>query len=279
MSTLKPPADFAELQSRLTEVLPRLPKRLRQCADYAAANSQRIAFATVAEFAAEAGVRPSAVVRFCQEIGFSGFSSFQELFRQRSAGHWPDYRTRLAALHAEGRDSPATLLGAMTEAGGVSLRQLALQAEPDLLAKAVGQLAAARIIHVAGFRRAFPVAAYLAYMFEKLEMPVILHQGTGGLGAASAVQPDDAFLAVTFAPYTQMTIDMAAGAKLRGATIIGITDSMASPLHQMGATTLIAPETQVGDFRPLTSAMTLCLSLAVAAGAARTDRLAQKQNN
>ncbi len=96
MSYATPPADFADLQARLTEAMPALPKRLRQCADYAAANSERIAFATVAEFAADAGVKPSAVVRFCQELGFTGFSSFQEIFRQRSAGHWPDYRTRLA---------------------------------------------------------------------------------------------------------------------------------------------------------------------------------------
>ena len=72
-----------------------MPKRLRQCADFIVALPDRVAVSTVAELAAAAEVQPSAVMRFCQELGFSGFSQMQRLFREEYARKWPDYGTRL----------------------------------------------------------------------------------------------------------------------------------------------------------------------------------------
>ncbi len=71
---LPPPTSVEEFRQRLAEVGQDLPRRLRQCADYIAANTDRIAVSTVAELAAGADVPPSALIRFCQIIGFSGFS-------------------------------------------------------------------------------------------------------------------------------------------------------------------------------------------------------------
>ncbi|MBO1687899.1 MurR/RpiR family transcriptional regulator, partial [Clostridium butyricum] len=70
----------------MLEVSDRLPKRLKQCADFVAANQDRIAVSTVAEMAEGAGVQSSAFMRFCQIMGFSGFSEMQKLFRDSYAG-------------------------------------------------------------------------------------------------------------------------------------------------------------------------------------------------
>ena len=76
------PASVDEFRQRLAEVSTSLPRRLRQCADYIAANTDRIAVSTVAELAAGADVPPSALMRFCQILGFAGFSDMQRLFRE-----------------------------------------------------------------------------------------------------------------------------------------------------------------------------------------------------
>ena len=52
------PTSVEEFRARLTDVLDDLPRRLRQCADYIAANTDRIAVSTVAELAAGADVPP-----------------------------------------------------------------------------------------------------------------------------------------------------------------------------------------------------------------------------
>lgn len=89
MQDLAAPATVKEFEERLVEVAPKLPKRLRQCADYVAANTDRIAVSTVAEMAEAAGVQPSAFMRFCQILGFSGFSEMQRLFKESYSGRWP----------------------------------------------------------------------------------------------------------------------------------------------------------------------------------------------
>ena len=45
------PTSVKEFEARLLDVADRLPKRLRQCADFVAANQDRIAVSTVAEMA------------------------------------------------------------------------------------------------------------------------------------------------------------------------------------------------------------------------------------
>lgn len=74
MVTSGAPASIEEFQTRLVEISKTLPKRLKQCADYIAQNTDRISISTVADLSDAAGVQPSAFMRFCQEMVFSGFS-------------------------------------------------------------------------------------------------------------------------------------------------------------------------------------------------------------
>lgn len=72
--TERPPATADEVREQTLKVMATLPKRLRQCADYMLTHPEKIAVSTVAELDAGAGVQPSALMRFCQVVGFSGFS-------------------------------------------------------------------------------------------------------------------------------------------------------------------------------------------------------------
>ena len=121
MAEMKAPDSVKAFEARLLEVSAALPKRLRQCADYVASNPDRIAVSTVSEMAEGAGVQSSAFMRFCQIMGFSGFSEMQRLFRDTYVGNWPDYPSRMQQLRESGSGSPATLLAEFTEAGRVSL--------------------------------------------------------------------------------------------------------------------------------------------------------------
>ena len=210
-----------------------MPRRLRQCADYIAANTDRIAVSTVAELAAGADVPPSALMRFCQILGFSGFSEMQRLFREAYSPGWPDYATRLKTCKDEGAGSPSALLAEFIEAGRLSLEALAKTADEAALARSVGLLAAAETVHVVGLRRAFPVASYLAYVFEKMEVPAMLHDGVGKLDHRFALRPGDAMLAITFAPYSEETLSLAQDAQARGLPVVAMTDRLTSPLARL----------------------------------------------
>ena len=267
----KAPDSLEAFQKRLVEISDSLPKRLRQCADYVAANTDKIAISTVAELAANAGVQPSAFIRFCQLMGFSGYSEMQRIFRDDYAQRWPDYATRIANLRSSGDDSPATLLAEFMEAGRASIESLANEIDAEELARAVDALAGASMIHIAGLSRAFPVAAYLAYAFEKMDIPTILHDKTGNLDRRHSILPGNVLLAISFAPYTRETIDLATYAHEKGNRIVAITDALNSPFHRLDAISLKVSEVDVGAFRALSATLSLAIALAVAVGARRSS--------
>ena len=267
MDATPAPASIEELQDRLFDLSEELPKRLRQCADYVAANPDRIAVSTVAEMAAGAGVKPSAFMRFCQVLGFSGFSQMQRLFRDTYSPNWPDYTTRLEKLRESGADSPSALLAEFIEAGRMSLESLARTIDPRALDMATKTIAEANMVHIVGLRRAYSVAAYLAYAFEKMNVPTMLHDVVGKLDSRHAIRKGDVVIAITFAPYTGETVDLASAARHVGAAIVGITDSLTSPLRQLTPLILTVSEADFGAFRSLSATQALAVALVVAVGA------------
>ncbi|MCO5734726.1 MurR/RpiR family transcriptional regulator [Rhizobium sp. SSA_523] len=265
------PASVQEFEERLLAVTASLPKRLKQCADYVAAHSDRIAVSTVAEMAEGAGVQPSAFMRFCQILGFSGYSEMQRLFRDSYVGGWPDYRTRLDHLRDLGEQNGSRLLAEFVEAGRASLENLLKSVDDQMLEAAVETLAEARIVHIVGLRRSFPVASYIAYALEKMQVPAVLHSGTGGLDGACAILPGDALLAITFSPYSAETLALVESVVSRNVPVVALTDATVNPLRKMGATILTVSEVDFGAFRSLSATLCLAIALSTAVGARRTS--------
>lgn len=263
------PATVEELMDRMLDISGDLPKRLRQCADFVAANPDRIAVSTVAEMAEGAGVKPSAFMRFCQVLGFSGYSQMQRLFRENYSQNWPDYSTRLEKLRESGAGSPSALLAEFIEAGRHSLENLVKTIDPRTLDAAIKMLAEAQMVHIVGMRRAFSVAAYLAYAFEKMDVPTMLHDSVGKLDSRHAIRRGDAVIAITFAPYTHETVELADAARRAGAGVVAITDSLASPLRPVTPLLLTISEADFGDFRSLSATLSLAMALVVSVGTIR----------
>lgn len=264
-----PPKTVEEFRARLAEEAEGLPKRLRQCADHIAANTDRIAVSTVADIATGAQVPPSAVMRFCQIMGFSGFSEMQRLFRDAYAPGFPDYATRLGNLKAGSAGRPAALVAEFVEAGRLSLEGLATGLDEAALEQAVSTLTWADTIHIIGLRRAYPVASYLAYIFEKMAVPAMIHEGAGKLDHRHALRKGDAVLAITFAPYSEETIALAQDARARGLPVVALTDHLTSPLARVASAVLTVTEVDFGAFRSLSATIAMAISLAVAVGSAR----------
>ncbi len=271
MHDLPAPKSVEAFHHRLREISDTLPKRMKQCAEYLAAHSDRIALGTVAEMAAGAQVQPSAMMRFCQIMGFSGYSEMQKLFRESVAQGFPDYASRLAALRERGAGSPSALLAEFVDAGRMSLENLANTVDSRVLDQAVAKLVQAETIHVIGLRRAFPVASYLAYVFEKMEIPAMLHDSVGNLNHVHAVRPGDALIAISFAPYSEDTVALARESVTRKVPVVAITDTGLSPFQMQGVLSLSVAEVDFGAFRSLSATLSLAVALAVSVGAGRSS--------
>ena len=269
----EPPRDVKSLREHILARRDALPKRLVQVAEFTVQHPQEIAFGTVAEIAAQAHVQPSTLVRFAQALGYSGFSELQAVFRAHARERWPDYRQRLAALHddaAPGGDI-AALLDGFVHASSLSLERLRDSVDVAALERAVAVLAAAGTILLVGSRRAFPLAAYLAYALRKLGIRCELVDQIGGLAPeqVALIGAEDAVLVTSFTPYAAATIDLAAAASRQGVPVVAITDSPFSPLVPVASVWLEVAEADHAGFRSLAGSFALGTTLAVAVAGRR----------
>ncbi|MBY0418636.1 MAG: MurR/RpiR family transcriptional regulator, partial [Pararheinheimera sp.] len=127
-------------------------------------------------------------------------------------------------------------------------------------------LAQARIIHLQGARRAYPVASYASYLLSNTGLAVQLLDGVGYMqqAALNLVNAEDVMLAISFAPYaaeTQLAINRA---KAAGAKVVVITDSRLSPFAAEADVTLLVREAEVHSFRSLNASMNLIQALVLA---------------
>lgn len=273
MTKTIPPASLDEFHAKLVEISDKLPKKLRLCADYIAKNTEKIAFFTVVDLAEAAAVQPSALIRFCQIMGYSGYTQMQRVFRDGYTQRWPDYSTRLEKLRAIGDDSPSALLADFVDAGRSSLEKLASSIEPDLLESAVSALTNGRMIHIIGLGRAFPVSTYFSYALQKMDIPAMLHGKVGNLDQRQAIRSGDVLFSITFADYSRETLDLSEFAIAQGNQVVAITDALNSPLHAMGALALTVSESDVESFRVLSAPLSLAITLAVSVGARRNSAI------
>lgn len=263
------PRDLADLRARIAAAGPDLSPRLKDCAAYVLEHGDRVAFDTVADAAAAAGVPPSALIRFAKALGFSGFTEMQRLFRADVAAPRPDYRTRLATLRAHGDDSPQALLADFSAAATASIERFAASVDRGALARAVALLGAAPLIHVVARRRSFAMASHVAYLLRRLGRPAVLHDGVGGIDGEALVGPGHAVFAVSFAPYAAETVALAETARARGGFVVAITDAGLSPLRAVADVAFEVNEEEVGGFRSFAATFCLATALCVAVGAQR----------
>ncbi|WP_186435138.1 MurR/RpiR family transcriptional regulator [Rheinheimera sediminis] len=259
-----------QLEQLIEQRFATLSNRLQQVARYLLDHPDTVAFGTTATIAAGAGVHASALVRFANAFGFSGFSQMQQLFKNRLVQTGPDYQSRIAAVKQD--DSvPAAQAGLMylqqiSAANERAMLQLTEELDPQLLTQACELLAQARIIHLQGARRAYPVASYASYLLSNTGLAVQLLDGVGYMqqAALNLVNAEDVILAISFAPYaaeTQLAINRARAA---GAGVIVITDSRLSPLAAEADVSLLVREAEVHSFRSLNASMSLIQALVLA---------------
>ena len=267
---METPRDFDELKKRLVEIEPTLPKRLRQTAAFALQHPDEVALGTASGVAERAQVQASTLVRFAQSLGFAGFSELQGVFRTHMRTRWPDYSERLKALHEGARDSgdPLGLLHGFADSAAASLDNLRNMVRREDLDQAIRLLARAGTIYVLGQRRSFCVSHYLAYALAQLGVRATLIDNVGGLGPDQMAHASeaDALIAVSFSPYSPVTISLAQNAKKRKTPLVVVTDSALSPIAGIADARFEIVESDFGAFRSL--AATFCLAMTLAVGVA-----------
>ena len=268
LHTGSPPESFAELRNRLASGEVKLPRRLKQVATFALAQPDEIALGTVAKIAEDAGVQPSALVRFGQALGFAGFTDLQAVFRERLRNHVSNYDERMLSLRTreQGASKSAAVLDGFCAASTRSLAALHEQTDLAAVDEAARLLAGAGTIYLVAQRRSFPVTSYMNYALGKLGIRNTLIGSAAGTDPETVAfaTPRDAALVISFTPYASTTVAYARRLGEAGVPLIAITDSPFSPLCASARIWFEVVEADFQGFRSLSASLSLAMTLAVA---------------
>jgi DNA-binding MurR/RpiR family transcriptional regulator len=265
------PATYEELKDAISREYPRLSKQLQRIARFALDKPHDLALNTVAASAGALGVQPSSLIRFANALGFAGYSEMQRLFRSHLVERSTSYRERIAELRAGARPGGSSAAEVLHQFVGESihgLEQLHDRIRSVDLRAAVRHLAGAQTIAAIGLRRSFPVASYLAYALNRLELRTLLLDGAGGMNRefAQRLGRRDALVAVSFRNYTAETVEIAADCRKRGVAVVAVTDSPLSPLAASASVCFDLGEDSGRAFRSLVEPLCLAQSLVVSIG-------------
>lgn len=269
--------DFESLAAYLASDEVKLPRRLRQVARFVLNHPEDVAIHSIVELSRMADVPVSTMTRFSKELGFSGFSELQAVFRQRLLGPHRDSLDRLRGLEKNERpadadgldiDDPIGVFETFVQSGIDTLLRLQDEVDRQVLTRFVERIAAARTIYILSGRGAFGVGAYCYYGFTLTGKHAILVDNIGAMRAEQLkfAGQEDVCLAISFDSYTRETIEAARDSAELGLDVLAITDNEMSPVASVAIAALYVREARLGHFRSQIPTMALCQSIMVSVG-------------
>jgi DNA-binding MurR/RpiR family transcriptional regulator len=266
-----PPINAERLLQLITDEYDTLPRQLKRIASYMSQKSDRIMVDRISDIARECEVHPSAIVRFSQRFGFSGFSEMQALFRaaythKASPVHNYQQRIRSMIANQSQQASDGDLARECIDATRSGIERLGRELDDVAFEKAVDLIVNADNIYVVGVRRSFAVADYLVYNLQHTHKRIHLVSGLGGSYREQmrSVRSGDLVIAISFTPYAKETQHCLRYARQQQANTLILTDSHLSPLAKNANSLLLVNEGSALAFRSLSATLCLCQALFVA---------------
>jgi DNA-binding MurR/RpiR family transcriptional regulator len=267
------PRNYEGVVNLITAEYPRLSSGYQQVARFFTQNPNVIALESINAIAAKCGVHPSSLVRFAQNLGYSGFKQLQQVFQTRLATAAPGFRERISVLESELSRNVSHgnrgFLKDLVVRDIAALQGLLDSVSEDALTGAARLLAEAQTIYIAGQLRSEPISLLMRYLMTMLHRKVVLLDPAGGLAQemAIAMGPKDILFAVAFRHYAQEVVAIAEYAASSGVPVIALTDSQLSPLAKGARVLFTIPEDEYSFSRSLAAPMCLVQSLATATAA------------
>jgi len=213
-----------------------------------------IAVSTIVEISQLLAISPASITRLTKLLGFSGFNAFQKLFKQANSRPTDFYSDNLRHLFqsktGNNRVNTASFLQQQAQMVCASLQQFTdpnnVEQVASDLESGAKMLISRQRVYIFGARQAATVANMLRYGLSLLRGNVhMLSQAEQGV-AMSVLQlrKNDVLVLISAAPYSQITLKIAAIAAKQGCNILALTDSPNSPLAEVATTSLIIPSVE-----------------------------------
>ena len=189
-------------------------------------------------------VNASTITRLARNLGYPGFSAFQEVLIKASISSPGEFYSRKAQQTLQSGDAPSlSKVSQLCHESQANIDRLIETFDTAAFDHAVAMITNAPRIGLYGIRQFHAFASFLTYGLRMIRSDVhLLDSNALGLAEGMAqYSSQDLFIAGSCAPYSVQTVKATQAAREHGMRTLVITDSPASPLVKFSDEALFCP--------------------------------------
>ena len=253
--------------------MPTFSKGQRAIASYICEHYEKAAYMTASRLGAEVDVSESTVVRFANELGFSGYPELQDALKNLTKIKLKSFQRMDLTndLFGEGDIITARLL-ADTE----NIKQTLEKIDREAFSVAVDKIVSAKNIYIIGVRSSSMLAGFLNFSFRMIFDNIKFVQTTSSSELFEQIMDigeDDVMIAISFPRYSKTLVNAVNYAKQKSADIVALTDSSASPIAQRADQVLLARSDMASFVDSLVAPLSIINALVVAVAQKKQDEV------
>ena len=243
----------------------RLSKGQKLIAEYILKNYDKAAFMTAAKLGVSVGVSESTVVRFANELGFSGYPKLQKALQELIKNKLTTVQ-RLELRNDYFSDGDA--LKGVLKADMENIRATLEKINENVFEDVVKSIFEAKRIYIIGLRSSTALSEFLGFYLNIIlqNVKVVSYGISDVFEQMINVSEGDLVIGIGFPRYAAKTIDALAFSQDRGAKVVALTESLLSPLATKADYTLIAQSNMASFVDSLVAPLSVINALIIAVG-------------
>lgn len=253
--------------------MPTFSKGQKLIANFILKSYDKAAFMTASKLGHTVNVSESTVVRFAAELGYDGYPAMQKALQEM-------IRNKLTAVQrmevSNDRIGNREILPMVMNADAENIRATLEGVDRSSFDKAVEAILSARKVYILGVRSAFALSNFLGFYFNMmLDDVAVAHTNSSSelFEQILRIGEGDVMIGISFPRYSKRTVKAMDYAKSRGATVLAITDSKASPLAEIADHALLAKSDMASFVDSLVAPLSLVNALIVAVSRKKSEEL------
>lgn len=252
------------LMNRIESLMPKLSKGQKLIAQYIQTEHGKAAFMTAARLGETVGVSESTVVRFATELGYSGYPKMQQAMQEMIKDKLTSFQ-RIEV--SQSRIGSGSVIEHVLNSDIDNIKQTIEETSHPDFQKSVKAISEAKTIYIYALRSSAALASFLGYYLNLIfgNVKVISTADKARIyEELNRIDKDDVMIGISFPRYSHHTSTAMKFALDKGAAVIGLTDSMNSPIAQTATYVLLARSDMATIVDSLVAPLSLINALVVA---------------
>ena len=266
----------ADLLKKIEEKMPELSKGQKRIAAYILEHYEKAAYLTASKMGAIVGVSESTVVRFANELGYSGYPEFQQSLQKIIRSRLTSFQRIEVTNHLIGEGN---VLDKVLLSDADKLRRTMEEIDHASFEAAIDKIVSAENVYIIGVLSSSSLAGFLNMNFRMIFDNVKLVQTTSGSEMFEQIMrigEKDVMIAISFPRYSKRTINAVEYARQKNANVVALTDSKMSPIAAYANQLLIAQSDMASFVDSLVAPLSIINAMIVAVARKKQDELTER---